>query len=183
VQQDRYCRSCGQQLRPQDQFCANCGRPVHANAQVPTHEADVPVPPLPQQAEDIAQTSRTPEQAAAPSPQPQQRHPWKWSQYEWNQYKWKIFVFLGSVFVSSLRLAVAEPSNAGERAIYVVAYAVGASLNTLLYFIPIWLALGGLVYLVARLLGRKPRFFRMVFDWWVTVAVVTPLLLVGFGGI
>jgi hypothetical protein len=175
LQQERYCRSCGQELRPEDQFCANCGRPVHATAQVPTPEADVPVPPLPQQVEAIAQPSRTTEQAAAPSPQPQQRPPWRWS-----QYKWKIFFFLGSVIVSSLLLAVADPSTAGERVVYVLAYAFGVSLNLLLTFIPIWLALGGLVYLVARLLGRKPPFFRMVFDWWVTVAVVIPILAVGW---
>jgi hypothetical protein len=84
------------------------------------------------------------------------------------------------VIVSSLLLAVADPSTAGERVVYVLAYAFGVSLNLLLTFIPIWLALGGLVYLVARLLGRKPPFFRMVFDWWVTVAVVIPILAVGW---
>ncbi len=50
MQQDRYCRSCGQELKPEDQFCAGCGRPVHTTAHVPTPEADVPFPP-PQQAE------------------------------------------------------------------------------------------------------------------------------------
>jgi hypothetical protein len=60
MQQDRYCRSCGQELRAEDQFCANCGRPVHATAHVPTPEADVPIPPPPQQAEDRSVPSQAP---------------------------------------------------------------------------------------------------------------------------
>jgi hypothetical protein len=92
-------------------------------------------------------------------------------------------LFLGSVIVSSLLIAVASPTTAGgslvETGIYVIAYAVGSSLISLLTLIPIWLALGGLVYLVARLLGRKPRFFQVVFNWWVTLAVVIPILLIG----
>jgi hypothetical protein len=179
VQQYRYCRSCGQELRPEDRFCPNCGRPVHAPAHVPTPEADVTVPPPPQQVEAIAQPSRTTEQAAAPSPQQQQRPPWSWS-----QYKWKIFFFLGSVIVSSSLVAVADAStsegNSVKNVSFFIGYALGASLNLLLTYIPIWLALGGLVYLVARLLGKKPPFFRMVFDWWVTVAVVIPILLIGW---
>jgi hypothetical protein len=61
MQQDRYCRSCGQELRAEDQFCANCGRPVHATAHLPTPEADVPIPPPPQQAEDRPVPSRAPQ--------------------------------------------------------------------------------------------------------------------------
>lgn len=67
-----------------------------------------------------------------------------------------------------------------EDVVYVIAYAIGASLNFLLTFVPIWLVLGGLVYVVARLLGKKLTFFRAVFDWWVTLAVVIPILLVGW---
>jgi hypothetical protein len=44
-----YCGNCGNELDPEDQFCQNCGRPVHRTASVPTPEADVPVPPPPQQ--------------------------------------------------------------------------------------------------------------------------------------
>ena len=179
MQQDRYCRRCGQELQPEDRFCAGCGRPVHATAQVPTPEADLSVPPLPpQQAEAIAQPSRTTEQAAAPSPQPQQRLPWIWS-----QYKWRIFLFLGCVIFVSVLDAAADPASAegslAESVGFVIGFASASSLSYLLIFIPIWLALGGLVYLVARLLGRKPRFFQVVFSWWVTVAVVTPILLFG----
>jgi hypothetical protein len=174
VQQDRYCRDCGEELMPEDRFCAGCGRPVHTTARVPTPEANVSVPPPPQQAEASPQPPQATEQTAGPSPQPQERPPGRWS-----RSKRPILLFLGSVIVSSLLVAVAAPSTAGETVVYVIAYAVGSSLNFQLTFIPIWLVLGGLVYLVARLLGRKPRFFRVVFDWWVTVAVTIPILLVG----
>jgi hypothetical protein len=45
-QQDRYCRNCGQELKPEDRFCAGCGRSIYEAAYVPTPEADVPVPPV-----------------------------------------------------------------------------------------------------------------------------------------
>ena len=45
----RYCMNCGAELREDDRFCPNCGRPVHETAAVSTPEADVPVPPPPQQ--------------------------------------------------------------------------------------------------------------------------------------
>jgi hypothetical protein len=47
---DRYCRNCGQELAENGHFCSNCGSPVYEAARVPTPEADVPVPPPPQQA-------------------------------------------------------------------------------------------------------------------------------------
>lgn len=46
---DRYCGNCGYALRQDDRFCPNCGRPVHESARVPTPEADVPIPPPPEQ--------------------------------------------------------------------------------------------------------------------------------------
>src|SRR5215203_1909619 len=78
VAEDRYCRSCGQELGPEDQFCGNCGRPVHATAHVPTPEADVSVPPPPQQADATPQSPQAPEQMAAPTPGPQERLQWRW---------------------------------------------------------------------------------------------------------
>jgi uncharacterized membrane protein YvbJ len=44
---DRYCSNCGHELAQDDRSCPNCGSPVHQTAQVPTPEADVPVPPPP----------------------------------------------------------------------------------------------------------------------------------------
>jgi hypothetical protein len=145
---------------------------------VPTPEADVTVPPPPQQVEAFAQPFRTTEQAAAPSPQPQQRLQWIWS-----QYKWKIFLFLGSVIVANLLFAVTDPVTKGESVGFVIGYTLGGGMNTLLYFVPAWLALGGLVYLVARLSGTKPHFFQAVFNWWVTLAVTIPILLVGLSSL
>jgi hypothetical protein len=46
---DRYCTNCGHELAEDGRFCHNCGSPVHQTAQVPTPEADVPVPPPPRQ--------------------------------------------------------------------------------------------------------------------------------------
>jgi uncharacterized membrane protein YvbJ len=46
---DRYCGNCGNALAEDDLFCPKCGKPVHETAAVPTPEADVAVPPLPQQ--------------------------------------------------------------------------------------------------------------------------------------
>jgi hypothetical protein len=68
MQQDRYCRNCGQELQTEDRFCANCGRPAHATATVPTLEADVPVPPPPQGEDRSApsQASQTPPGEAEP---------------------------------------------------------------------------------------------------------------------
>jgi uncharacterized membrane protein YvbJ len=45
----RYCTNCGAELREVDRYCPNCGRPVHETAAVSTPEADVTVPPPPQQ--------------------------------------------------------------------------------------------------------------------------------------
>src|SRR5215218_926438 len=78
MQRDRHCRNCGQALQTEDRFCANCGRPVHATATVPTPEADVSVPPLPQQAVASQQLPRAVEQTAAPTPEPQEHPQWRW---------------------------------------------------------------------------------------------------------
>jgi hypothetical protein len=48
---DRYCGNCGRELREDDRFCPSCGRAVHEVAQVPTPEADRPVPRIPPAAE------------------------------------------------------------------------------------------------------------------------------------
>lgn len=48
---DRSCGNCGQELSDDARFCPSCGRPVHEVAHVPTLEAEVAVPPLPDQQE------------------------------------------------------------------------------------------------------------------------------------
>ncbi len=58
----RYCSNCGQELGDAGQFCPNCGSPVHRTAHVPTPEADVPVPPVPQAGNTGAATPGQPAQ-------------------------------------------------------------------------------------------------------------------------
>jgi hypothetical protein len=48
VTEDRYCGTCGQELRPDDSFCPSCGKPTARDAQVPTPEASAPPPPTQQ---------------------------------------------------------------------------------------------------------------------------------------
>jgi hypothetical protein len=67
---DRYCGNCGHELRQDDRFCPNCGRAVHEVAQVPTPEADVPVPPPPRQDDQTGAA-----QAEAPREGLRQRNP------------------------------------------------------------------------------------------------------------
>ena len=51
---DRYCSNCGHELSEDARLCQNCGRPVHETAHVPTPEADVPVPLLPQGTQGVS---------------------------------------------------------------------------------------------------------------------------------
>jgi Tol biopolymer transport system component len=45
----RYCSVCRHELKPEDYlYCPKCGTPLILEAQIPTPEADRPVPPLPQ---------------------------------------------------------------------------------------------------------------------------------------
>ena len=66
----RYCSKCGQELGDAGQFCPNCGSPIHRTAHMPTPEADVPVPPLPQAGNTDAATPGQPTQSSAA-----RRHP------------------------------------------------------------------------------------------------------------
>jgi hypothetical protein len=90
----RYCGNCGNELDPEDRFCQNCGRPVHQTAQVPTPEADVPVPPPPQQEEAGTQPL---EQADA-----QPREPWTTRQYALGCLGAFFVVFVVGAFVAAL---------------------------------------------------------------------------------
>jgi hypothetical protein len=116
----RYCSNCGHELRPEDQFCPNCGRPVHRTAQVPTPEANVPVPPPPQ-------TGGT--GAAAPEQPVQERGEPVTNPLTWRQFaivtllagfgglilpaltSWLVIIPLGLGYVPLLILAVLYLAN------------------------------------------------------------------------
>lgn len=112
----------------------------------------------------------------APPPQTQQR-----PLGIWNQFKWQILLFFGSVIVASLLSADADPNaaSAAENAGFIVGGAIIGEVGLLLNYLPLWLVLAGVVYLIARLLSKKPPFLRVFFDWWVTIVVVIPILLSG----
>jgi zinc-ribbon domain len=89
----RYCGNCGNELDPEDRFCPNCGRPVHQTASVPTLEADVPVPPPPQQE---ARTQPLEQQEAQP------REPWTTRQLALGCFGVFFVVFVVGAFVAAL---------------------------------------------------------------------------------
>lgn len=62
----RYCTNCGAELTEDARFCPSCGSPAHESAAVSTPEADVPVPPLPDQ--DQARGFAPPSQQAGEPP-------------------------------------------------------------------------------------------------------------------
>jgi hypothetical protein len=97
---DRYCGNCGHELAEGDRFCPNCGRPVHETARVPTPEADIPVPPPPQQAGGTAPLP--PQQAEAP-------------QQSWTQRNARLVGCLGiiGVLLFLLLLIAAIPGGGG----------------------------------------------------------------------
>lgn len=68
----RFCGNCGHELSPNDSFCPNCGRSVRETAHVPTPEADVSVPPPPQQA---GSTPNFAPAGAAPQAEGRRRNP------------------------------------------------------------------------------------------------------------
>src|SRR5215217_2912766 len=46
---NKYCRNCGQELRPDDHLCPGCRKSVHETQSLPIPEANVPVVYLPPQ--------------------------------------------------------------------------------------------------------------------------------------
>ena len=168
---DRYCRNCGQELRPGNRFCTGCGRAVHETAHVPTPEADVPVPPLPHQpAADGPEPAESAAQPAPSSSAQQQQRP----EGFWQQFKWPILWLLGSLVFAGLWAAYVDaPTGA------FVSFALEHMLRRIVVFGPMWLFLSGGFYLFARLLGEKPAFLRVIFNRWLTIFIAIFVLLSG----
>src|SRR5215216_6610807 len=70
----RYCSVCRHELKPEDVYCPKCGTPLYRAAQVPTPEADRPVPAPPQPG---AGAPGAPAQEQAAQQQPTQRGWWR----------------------------------------------------------------------------------------------------------
>jgi hypothetical protein len=167
---DRYCRNCGQALRPEARFCTGCGRAVYETAHVPTPEAVVSVPPPPQPAADSPEAAESATLPAPPASAQQQQRPAGF----WQQYKWPILWLLGSLVFAGLWTAYVDaPPGA------FVGFALVYMLRRIVVFCPMWLFLGGGFYLCARLLGEKPAFLRVIFNRWLTIFIGILVLLSG----
>ncbi len=150
MQQNRYCRSCGQELKPEDQFCAGCGRPVHAAARVPTPEADVPVPP-PQQVEDRSVPSQPPHtRSSEDQVQTAPRGPM------WGMLA--VFLVLG-IGETIQGIPATSAKDLGFR----VGVGMGTAIVTTLVVAALILLLGGVYYVTARKKGVAFR--EAVFNW------------------
>jgi hypothetical protein len=151
MQQDRYCRNCGQALQTEDRFCANCGRPVHATATVPTPEADFSVPP-PEQAED----------RAVPPQAPQARSG------EGQTHTAPIGPILGMVAVFLVlgigTLVQGMPAApAGKDLGFQIGVGIGPAIGTTLAAAVVPVALGGVYYITAYKKGVTFR--EAIFNW------------------
>jgi hypothetical protein len=150
VQQDRYCRSCGQELQPEDRFCASCGRPVHATAHVPTPEANVPVPP-PQQAQDSSvpsqplQTQTSEEQIRSATRGP-----------TWGMLAVFLVLWVG-------KTVQGMPDSSGRSVSYQIGFGMGPAIGITLAIAALILLLGGVYYVTARKEGATFR--ESVFNW------------------
>jgi hypothetical protein len=157
MQQDRYCRSCGQELRAEDQFCANCGRPVHATAHVPTPEADVSVPP-PEQAEDRSVPSQAPHTrpgAGRVHTAPSIVGP------VWGMGA----VFLVELVVVTVQEMPAAPpgKDLGDQISYQIATGMALAISALIATAAIILVVGAIYYAISR--KRGVTFREAVFNW------------------
>jgi hypothetical protein len=127
-QPERYCRNCGQELRPDDRFCPNCGRPVHESARVPTPEADVPISPPRQQSSGAGAHSET-------------RGP-----------RLTLVGVLVAVGVVETMLEMARTNPGGSTA-YQLGYAFGGAFQTTLVVAAVPLVLGVVLYLTYLVRG------------------------------
>ena len=151
MQQDRYCRSCGQELRPEDQFCANCGRPVHATAHVPTPEADVTVPPPPQQAQDRSVPAQAPQELSSEElVRSVTRGP----------VRGMLAVFLDLGIGETVQ---GMPAASGKSVSFQIGFGMGPAIVITLAVAVLILLLGGVYYITARKEGVTFR--EAVFNW------------------
>ncbi len=179
---DRYCRSCGHELRPEERFCTGCGRGVYETAHVPTPEADVPLPPPPQQAETVSKLPpQAPEQAASSPPRQQQP-----TLGRWKQFRRPILWFLGSVLFAGVMSAASDPANYGEPGMNTAESAgffVGGiiiEVATVLWnYVTLLLVFGVVLYLYRRVRGTESTFLQSVFDRRLITVMVILILLVG----
>lgn len=151
MQQERYCRSCGQELRPEDQFCANCGRPVHATAHVPTPEADDTFPPPPQQAQDGSVPPQAPQtQSSEELVRSATRGP------AWGMLA--VFLVLGIG-----ETVQGMPNSSGRSVGFQIGFGMGPAIGMTLAVATLILLLAGVYYVTARKDGVTFR--EAVFNW------------------
>ncbi len=149
---DRFCRNCGQELRPEDRFCTGCGRAVHGTAHVPTPEAYVPVPPQPQEHgadEAVLEETRGPMRGIL-----------------------GVFLVLGTVKT----VQEMEPASSGETLSYRIGTGVPIAVVSMFLIAALILLLGGVYYATGRKEGVTFR--EAIFNWtFVIVAGAAALLL------
>lgn len=181
-QRDRYCRNCGQRLLREDRFCAGCGRSVVATAFVPTPEADVSVPPL-----------TTPDEGSVSTPEHQPTSLSRFRDHErqshqpglWNQIKRPVFWFVGSLIVAGVMSAAADsmaggPGMTGAETVgFFLGEVIFQEVTKFVAFGTLLLGLGGFFYVFALLLGKRPHFLQVLFDWQLMVVIVILVLLSG----
>ena len=156
----RYCTNCGAELREDDSFCGNCGRPLHEVATISTPEADVLVPPPPQQAEDRSVPPQAPQaRPGAGRVQSATRGP-MWTMLA-------VFLVLGIVEIVQEIVqgfpAVLEANDIGFRIGFQIGTGVGRTINAALAITAILLVVGAIYYATAR--KRGVTFREAVFNW------------------
>lgn len=148
MQQDRYCRNCGQHLKPEDRFCAGCGRSVYGTAHVPTPEADVTVP----QPAPSSQAPVTPPQEQQPSEsQDATRNPM------WGMLV--VFLVLGTVKAAQEM----PPAATGDPFFYRLGVGMAIPILLLPALTALLLLVGGVYYVTARKDGVTFR--EAIFNW------------------
>ncbi len=154
--EDRYCRNCGQELQPVQQFCGSCGRPVHATDHLPTPEADVSVPPPPQQAEDRSVPPQAPQARSGEGRVLSVPRGPVWGMLA-------VFLVLWVGVTVQERPALPAGKDLGFQIGYQIGAGLGPALGATLATAGIILVLGGIYYATGRKQGVTFR--EAVFNW------------------